>query len=35
MSPQFISFINGICLGLGLLVAAIVMRTLFHVGWCG
>lgn len=26
---------TGFCLGVGLVLAALVMRILFHVGWCG
>lgn len=30
-----ISVVSGFCFGVGLIVAAFVMQTLFHVGFCG
>ncbi len=27
-------FCDGVCFGCGLIVAALVMKTLFHIGWC-
>lgn len=29
-----IQVINGFCLGVGLIVAALVMKLLFHIGFC-
>lgn len=32
---QAMSVINGFCLGVGLILAALVMKLLFHIGMCG
>jgi len=31
---QGLQVLNGFCFGLGLIVAAFVMRFIFHVGFC-
>ncbi len=35
MNGFAVSVANGFCMGVGLIVAALVMKLLFHVGWCG
>lgn len=30
-----ITVVNGFCFGVGLIVAALVMKVLFHIGLCG
>ncbi len=32
---QLTAAVNGFCLGVGLIVAALVMRILFRIGFCG
>lgn len=29
-----IQLLNGFCLGCGLIIAALVMKLLFHISWC-
>lgn len=29
------TFLNGVCFGSGLIVAALIMEKLFHIGFCG
>lgn len=31
---QGLQVVNGFCLGVGLIIASIVMRILFHIGFC-
>lgn len=30
-----VSVANGFCLAVGLILASLVMKLLFHIGWCG
>lgn len=31
---QGLQVVNGFCLGVGLILAALVMKLLFHIGFC-
>ncbi len=35
MNSLALTVCNGFCFGIGLIVAAIVMKILFHSGFCG
>lgn len=35
MNASLMSVVNGFCLGVGLILSALVMKLLFHIGWCG
>lgn len=35
MQTSLIALANGFLLGIGLILASVVMRLLFHVGFCG
>ena len=32
--PQLMTFVNGVCFGSGLIVAALLMEKLFGIGFC-
>ena len=32
---QLMATVQGFCLGIGLILASLVMRLLFHIGFCG
>lgn len=35
MNSSLLSVVNGFLMGIGLILAALVMKLLFHIGWCG
>ena len=35
MQPAVMSLINGFCLGIGLILAAALMKAVLHMGFCG
>jgi len=35
MPPAAMSLINGFCMGIGLILAAALMRVVLHMGFCG
>ncbi len=30
-----ISVVNGLCFGIGMIIASFLMKALLHIGWCG
>ncbi len=34
MNSYLVSLVNGFTFGIGLILAALVMRLLFHISWC-
>lgn len=35
MNQSLMAMVNGFCMGIGLILASLVMRILFHIGFCG
>ncbi len=35
MNNSLMGIVNGMCFGVGLILASLVMRILFHIGFCG
>lgn len=35
MPPALMSLVNGFCLGIGLILAAALMKAVLHLGFCG
>ncbi len=35
MNNALVQVANGFCLGTGLILASLVMKLLFHIGFCG
>lgn len=35
MMPQLMSMVNGLCFGIGLILASALMKAVLHMGFCG